>query len=79
MEGIILAIEQSCVKIYETLGKTIPSTQKSGQTTNSSGDVQKPLDIITDQIIKDHLKSITEVTGLISEEENNFIKTIKIG
>ncbi len=81
MDQIILAIEQSCVKIYETLGKTIPNTIKTEQTTNtnSSGDIQKPLDITTDLIIKDYLKRVTEVAGLISEEENNFIETSREG
>ena len=42
------------------------------QTENSSGDIQKPLDIITDNIIFDNLSKLPNVAGLLSEERESY-------
>lgn len=79
MDEIIDTIVSCCLKIHETMGQTVPSTIPGGE--NASGDVQKPLDITTDNIITDGLAKIPTVAGLLSEERDviyHVTKTVNI-
>lgn len=77
MENIIATIEASCLEIYRVLGETIP-TSSSKQSSdliekeNSSGDIQKPLDITTDHIISTNLAKLSTVAGILSEEQDAY-------
>ena len=75
LEQILDTIQQSCLRIHRTISATIPTIQV-GETvteTNSSGDTQKPLDIVTNNIIIEDLKGIPAVAGLLSEELDDYL------
>jgi fructose-1,6-bisphosphatase I len=71
MDPIIEEIVRCCIQIHETMQQTIPSSNIGGE--NSSGDVQKPLDITTDHIIVTELSKIPSVAGLLSEERDGYL------
>ena len=78
MENIIAKLEKSCLEIYQIMGKVIPSKFKV-ESENLSGDIQKPLDIITNQIIINNLSTLPEIAGLLSEENDDYLEINKDG
>lgn len=73
MDEIIEIIQKSCIEIYQELGKTIPNDSYIiGK--NESGDIQKPLDIITNNIICNNLSKVPSIAGILSEEQDEYLK-----
>ena len=76
MEKIITSIHISCQEIYKRLNITVPTLSNEGgvldSEVNTSGDIQKPLDIITDNIISNQLSKLPEIAGFISEEREGY-------
>ena len=71
MEEIINAIKQSSIQIEEKVRRSALDGFQgniSSDTTNSSGDVQKKLDIITNEIMIDNLIKTRCCSILLSEE-----------
>ena len=71
MQTIISNIKQAVQNIHSHM--QIHNTQMSNMKKNSSGDVQKPLDIISNDIIKNTFSQNSNIVGIISEEDSNFI------
>ena len=82
MESIIDAIKQSSIQIEEKVrrsaldgfqGNIIADITNSAGITNSSGDIQKKLDIITNDIMIDNLTKTKCCSILLSEENEEAI------
>lgn len=80
MFSVLDTIKKSSRDIYLTMSKLnfnqtkqFDNKNKCIANQNGSGDIQKPLDIISNNIIKDNLSKIPEIAGLISEEEKDYI------
>lgn len=71
MDTVVASIVASCLEIQTELRNTLPTNE--GESQNASGDTQKPLDIITDEIITKHLSKLPEVAGLLSEEQDQYL------
>ncbi|MDR0467303.1 MAG: class 1 fructose-bisphosphatase, partial [Campylobacteraceae bacterium] len=71
MKEIVQAIENTTKKIKKAI--EFGNTDYS-QNTNSTGDVQLKLDILSDKIIEDELKKVSSIRELISEEKENSLK-----
>ena len=70
MDEIIASIQQCCLEIHDQMRTSLPTDTST--TTNSSGDQQKPLDLVTDQIITERLSHNKLVAGLLSEEQPDY-------
>ena len=70
MDEIIATIQQCCLEIHDQMRTSLPTDTST--TTNSSGDQQKPLDLVTDQIITERLSHNKLVAGLLSEEQPDY-------
>lgn len=75
---IISVMAKSAIEIQHILatatitGASITTGDSSGNI-NSSGDEQKSLDILCNDIVKNNLLKLTAVKGLVSEEEDGII------
>ena len=47
--------------------------EKQGSSMNSSGDTQKPLDIMSDILVEKHLRELSEIQKLVSEEREEVM------
>ena len=72
MENILTAINQASIEIYRFLSKNETDFGKSNNT-NLSGDKVHKIDIVTNNIVKNHLANIPEVYAIASEEEDNIV------
>jgi fructose-1,6-bisphosphatase I len=76
MEAIIEAIKKSSIQIEEKVRRSALDGFQgtiSDDTINSSGDVQKKLDVITNEIMIDNLKNTKCCSILLSEENEEAI------
>ena len=72
MEAIEIVFQNSSVKISELLRTTNLAELSKLVGSNASGDQQKKLDDIANEIVANSLKNINEVRGFISEENDEI-------
>ena len=71
MNEIYEAIKRSAIRIKDAI---INEDTGYSDNTNSTGDTQLKLDILSDKIIEDEFSNITEVKELASEEKDEALK-----
>ena len=74
ISSIIMSLSKAALKISDTI-KSVQikgNTFKDVKKVNVDGDIQKPLDILSDEILIDFLKT-SPVSGYASEEQDGFI------
>lgn len=74
ISSIIMSLSKAALKISDTI-KSVQikgNTFKDVKKVNVDGDIQKPLDIFSDEILIDFLKT-SPVSGYASEEQDGFI------
>lgn len=74
LQSTIDTLLKACHEISERLRQGTTDSDPKGQhtnapSTNRSGDWQKPLDVLSNDILKKHLSSCTEIFAFSSEEE----------
>lgn len=82
LQPLLNSLLNACTQISELLrqGNTdIDNKSKRLPSANSSGEQQKPLDIIANEIIKNHLSKCADVFALSSEEEDNALLINALG
>jgi fructose-1,6-bisphosphatase I len=72
---IILAIARSCVQVKNIIARGSILDNSSGRDTginqiNASGEKQKPVDVLANDIVKSSLLSLPGIFAIISEEED---------
>jgi len=70
MQEIYEAIKRSAIKIKDAI---INEDTGYSENTNSTGDTQLKLDILSDKIIEEEFKNLKEVKELASEEKDNAL------
>lgn len=78
MENILNAINQASIEIYRFLSKNETDLGKSNNT-NISGDSVHKIDIVSNEIVKNHLVNVPEVYAIASEEEDDIVYCNKNG
>ncbi|ARQ99277.1 fructose-1,6-bisphosphatase [Campylobacter devanensis] len=71
MKEIIKAVEKIAIEISELLKYGDFSYAKSS---NSTGDTQLKLDILSDEIIENRLKKLSNIKAIISEEKESILE-----
>ena len=71
MKEIIKAVEEIAIEISELLKYGDFSYAKSS---NSTGDTQLKLDILSDEIIENRLKKLSNIKAIISEEKESILE-----
>ena len=74
ISSIIMSLSKAALKISDTIKsmQIKDNTFKDFKKVNIDGDIQKPLDILSDEILIDFLKT-SPVSGYASEEQDGFI------
>ena len=74
ISSIIMALSKAALKISDTIKsmQIKDITFKDVKKVNVDGDIQKPIDILSDEILIDFLKT-SPVSGYASEEQDGFI------
>jgi fructose-1,6-bisphosphatase I len=72
MENILNAIKAASAEIFRHLAHNSTFFEKDGNT-NASGDEVHKIDLLSNEIIKEHLKTIPEIYALASEEEEELV------
>ena len=74
ISSIIMSLSKAALKISDTIKsmQIKDNTFKDVKKVNVDGDIQKPLDILSDEILIDFLKT-SPVSGYASEEQDGFI------
>ncbi len=70
MQDIIEAIKISAIKIAKEIKK---EDRDYSQNTNSTGDNQLKIDILSDIIIEEELKKVTSIYEIVSEEKDDVV------
>jgi fructose-1,6-bisphosphatase I len=75
LNQILYTILDSCTQISQLLrqGETTNPQTINTSSQNSSGEQQKPLDILSNEIIKTHLSQCPSIYAISSEEEENAV------
>ena len=75
MNLIIDKIKESVKQIYIKMNENHSNyIFKCTDNYNKSGDKQKPLDLISNDIIKHNLSMIKCISGLVSEEDDEYLE-----
>ncbi|MCP8899897.1 class 1 fructose-bisphosphatase [Gilvimarinus xylanilyticus] len=78
--GVVNDILSACIDIANTLSKSpIEGLTGSSDKSNSSGETQKTLDLLCNQILRDQLRHNQSVKHFASEEQNNAINVNESG
>ena len=74
ISSIIMSLSKAALKISDTIKsmQIKDNTFKDVKKVNVDGDIQKPLDILSDEILIDFLKT-SPVSGYASEEQDGFV------
>ena len=70
MKEIIKAVEKIAIEISELLKY---GDFSYAQSSNSTGDTQLKLDILSDEIIENRLKKLSNIKAIISEEKESIL------
>jgi fructose-1,6-bisphosphatase I len=74
MESIIHSIELACQQIHQTLSSAFHNIPSDTVSKNASGDIQKPMDRLSDMMITNSLRILPQVAGILSEEQDHFLR-----
>lgn len=73
MESIIHSIELACQQIHQTMSSAFQTDPCDTVSKNASGDIQKPMDRLSDTMITNSLKILPQVAGILSEERDHYL------